>query len=296
MTNKNPKMEKRLSWIDINKQEQVQWIEQFIKLKAVMLYPNLYFPLVHTFYPEGYVSKFMECAKSWDEIAENREFCRRLKAAWSMWIKRKKNKKIKMVEGSYLISSNARNKLELLAKHENSSLSNIIEMLLTDADAITKRANETNNELREKLKLKDHELKSNQRRLETTEEELNISKQKLRSIEESLKISDQNLKAVKQRLEDTEKELSTSKKRLESSEESLKTTELELKSVQQRLENTEKESNNSEEKLEPIKESLKIDEEKLEYNASNGNKKTKKGQIDKFQRIARTALRNKKDS
>lgn len=205
MRNYNLKMEKRLSWININNQDQAQWIEQYIKLNAIPRYINLPLNIPTQI---RYISSFMEHAKYWEETAENREFCRNLKAAWNMRIKRKNNKK--MVEGSYSISTKARKKLESLAKKNSCSLSSMIEMLITDGDSIRKPANELNIELNEptqlneltelnqfinKLELREQEVKEVRQKLEDTEKELNISNQKLEIIGDSLKKSEKKLES-----------------------------------------------------------------------------------------------------
>ncbi|NOI25372.1 hypothetical protein [Vibrio mediterranei] len=76
-------------------------------------------------------------AMTWSESADTREQCRNLKAAWQSWDKRDKNKRTqKFSEGSYTISSDARNQLERLAKDGNYSFSGVIEELLLNAQEI----------------------------------------------------------------------------------------------------------------------------------------------------------------
>jgi hypothetical protein len=266
MSNNNPKMEKRLSWINTNNQEQVQWIEQFIKLKAVMLYQSLPFPLVHIFYQEGYVSKFMEYAKSWDEIAENREFCRNLKAAWNMWLKRKNDKK--GVKGSYTISIHGRKKLESLAKKSGRSFSSVIERLITDADSIRKPANELNIELNEPIQI--NELIDHAEFIQKLE-----SKDKeLLSIQQDLESRDKELLSVQQDLESKDKE---------------------LLSIKQKLENTEKELSSPKNTLELAEENFKISRKKLENNVNRDDKKNQKVKVMTISRGERSRLKNKKN-
>ena len=243
-------MKKRLSWIKKSDQVQAKWIEGFIK-KVMGQYQALYFPMRNVHYQEGYVSKFMECAKSWDEIAENREFCRNLKAAWNMHTKRKS--RTKMVEGSYVISTQAKKTLASLAKDNNRSLSKTIEILLINVDGIIKKAKESNTELSEPTQLNDF--------------------MKINEVNDKLESREQELKEVRQKLEDTEKELNISNQKLKSFEESLKISEQKLKSVQHKLEATEKERDFSREKLEPVEESLKINEKNEESNTNKDSKR-----------------------
>ncbi len=131
MHNANPKMEKRLSWITPQEPRQAEWLRGYISQKG--WYSNTPF----SGWASSYVTSFLTEAMTWDENADTRERCRNLKAAWQSWDKRDKNKQShKFSEGSYTISSAARNQLERLAKDGNSSFSGVIEELLLNAQEI----------------------------------------------------------------------------------------------------------------------------------------------------------------
>ncbi|WP_147378793.1 hypothetical protein [Motilimonas pumila] len=131
MHSANPKMEKRLSWITPQEPRQAEWLRGYISQKG--WYSNTPF----SGWASNYVTSFLTEAITWDENADTRERCRNLKAAWQSWDKRDKNKRTqKFSEGSYTISSAARNQLEMLAKDGNSSFSGIIEELLLNAQEI----------------------------------------------------------------------------------------------------------------------------------------------------------------
>lgn len=213
MNDYNPKMGKRLSWIHEKNQEQALWIRTHISSKKKKD-PSLGFPDSETRYIGEYISKFINLANGWPETSESREFCRNLKAAWNMYIKRKNNKK--MVEGSYSISTKARKKLESLAKRDNSSLSNIIEGLITDSGSINKRDIELNNQhtapqqvsdlveianLLDNLKSRDKELVSAHQDLELKDKELLLIQQKLENVEKELISTKNALKLSEEKLE-----------------------------------------------------------------------------------------------
>ncbi|EPA0532317.1 hypothetical protein ACQZND_003783 [Vibrio alginolyticus] len=131
MQSANSKMEKRLSWITPQDPRQAEWLRGYISQKG------WYSHISSHVWARDYVNSFLAEAMTWSENADTREQCRNLKAAWQSWDKRDKNKRTqKFSEGSYTISSAARNQLERLAKDGNSSFSGVIEELLLNAQEI----------------------------------------------------------------------------------------------------------------------------------------------------------------
>ncbi|HCH6462463.1 hypothetical protein [Vibrio alginolyticus] len=145
MHSANSKMEKRLSWIAPQDQRQADWLKAYIAQKGWCSH------IPSNQWSSHYVASFLTEAKTWSENADTREQCRNLKAAWQSWDKRDKNKRTqKFYEGSYTISSAARNQLERLAKDGNCSFSGVIEELLLDAQEIKHLQKELARVLKEK--------------------------------------------------------------------------------------------------------------------------------------------------
>ncbi|EGR2323858.1 hypothetical protein D0267_14275 [Vibrio alginolyticus] len=141
----NSKMEKRLSWITPQDPRQAEWLRGYISQKG------WYSHISSHVWARDYVNSFLAEAMTWSENADTREQCRNLKAAWQSWDKRDKNKRTqKFSEGSYTISSAARNQLERLAKDGNSSFSGVIEELLLNAQEIKHLQKQLTRVLKEK--------------------------------------------------------------------------------------------------------------------------------------------------
>ncbi|EJY4612592.1 hypothetical protein OGF91_003741 [Vibrio vulnificus] len=125
----NPKMKKRLEWINVNDELLGQWLVGYIQLHK-WAYP----------FKEGeeteheYVKRFLEKALCWAETAQTREECRNMKSAWNGWKKRYENRMSKTVaEGSYTISMIARKELERIASLQGCSFSKVLDTLLRNA-------------------------------------------------------------------------------------------------------------------------------------------------------------------
>ncbi|MGY6496206.1 hypothetical protein [Vibrio parahaemolyticus] len=140
----NPKMTKRLEWIDKNNELLTLWLVGYIQQH------HWAFP----FYsdkqsPTEYVAQFIEKAHCWEETAQTREQCRNMKSAWKSWKKRDDNRKNKtVIEGNYTISMAARKELEQLAKQQNCSFSKVIETLLLNAIEVEHLQKEINKNLK----------------------------------------------------------------------------------------------------------------------------------------------------
>ncbi|MEZ8067843.1 hypothetical protein [Vibrio sp. FF145] len=125
----NPKMKKRLEWINKNDELMRSWLVDYIQQ--------------HDWKPPfnskeetelDYIKQFLNDARFCAETAQTREECRNMKSAWNRWEKRYNNRKSKtIVEGNYTISMVARKELERLAKQQTCSFSKVLDTLLRNA-------------------------------------------------------------------------------------------------------------------------------------------------------------------
>ncbi|WP_210444891.1 hypothetical protein [Vibrio crassostreae] len=125
----NPKMKKRLEWINKNDELMRSWLVDYIQQ--------------HDWKPPfnskeetelDYIKQFLNDARFCAETAQTREECRNMKSAWNRWEKRYNNRKSKtVVEGNYTISMVARKELERLAKQQTCSFSKVLDTLLRNA-------------------------------------------------------------------------------------------------------------------------------------------------------------------
>lgn len=143
-TKPNPKMKKRLEWIDKNDELLTLWLVGYI--------PQHNWALPFNSDKQSrieYVDQFIERAHCWEESAQTREQCRNMKSAWKSWKKREDNRNNKTIaEGNYTISMTARKELEQLAKRHNCSFSKVIENLLLNAKEIEHLQKEINKNLK----------------------------------------------------------------------------------------------------------------------------------------------------
>lgn len=132
----NPKMKKRLAWIDIDDERQVNWLAHYLA-KGRWSAPETYRT------QRDYIEAFLRDAKTWAENGDTghaaRNKIKQFKAAWSIWNKRHPENEDKSTwEGHYTISRKARSELKRLAKREQRSFSYVINLLLEKADEIEK--------------------------------------------------------------------------------------------------------------------------------------------------------------
>ncbi|MDF4269333.1 hypothetical protein P3449_22105 [Vibrio parahaemolyticus] len=140
----NPKMTKRLEWIDKNDELLTLWLVGYIQQHSWE--PKFNSDCEST---TNYLAQFIEKAHYWEESAQTREQCRNMKSAWKSWKKREDNRNNKTIaEGNYTISMTARKELEQLAKRHNCSFSKVIENLLLNAKEIEHLQKEINKPLK----------------------------------------------------------------------------------------------------------------------------------------------------
>ena len=139
----NPKMKKRLEWIDKSDDVMIQWLLNYAQQHR-WIYPNDR----KRDTPSQRLERFLKSAHGWEEHAETREQCRNMKSAWKSWKKREDNRNSHAFsEGNYTISMAARKELERLAKRNNCSFSQVIDTLLKNAKELERLQRTLNKEL-----------------------------------------------------------------------------------------------------------------------------------------------------
>lgn len=202
----NPKMQKRLEWVDRNDKILIQWVAEYVHKSGWQLPPDKTSDTA-----EEYVDAFLENARFFEETATIRENCRNMKSAWYSKKKRMDNKQNKtIVEGYYTISITARKELERLATQHNHNFSKVIDTLLINA----KKIEHLQRDLSKSLKEVNYGYRVNTQFLSTffadekAYQQTEIMTQNLKQeIENNKKQHRKELEKLKEKLKDAQKEI-----------------------------------------------------------------------------------------
>lgn len=134
---KDTKILKRLDWLKPKDKIQEKWLHDYLLKKRNTSRRQLSsFQLRSNWEKEELqnIERFKDFMSEKHDDPELREICRNLKAAWSAWSARERNRENQeYVEGNYKISIEARKQLEVLSEQYEKSYSQVIESLLLES-------------------------------------------------------------------------------------------------------------------------------------------------------------------